>query len=40
VPMLCGGDECGRTQQGNNNVTARITRYPGRSGSGTNMLRG
>src|SRR5207248_4754051 len=20
VPMLCGGDECGRTQQGNNNA--------------------
>ena len=32
VPMLVGGDEFGRTQQGNNNATARMTRFPGSPG--------
>ena len=32
VPMLLGGDERGRTQQGNNTPTARTTRSPGSTG--------
>ena len=32
VPLLLGGDEMGRTQQGNNNAYCRTTRSPGSTG--------
>ncbi len=35
VPMLLGGDELARTQQGNNNAYCQTTRSPGSTGSST-----
>ena len=32
VPMICHGDEMGRTQAGNNNVTAKTMSFPGLTG--------
>ena len=35
VPMFCGGDEIGRTQNGNNNAYCRTTKSAGTTGTST-----